>query len=82
MTEIETEVGSEAIRAVRVALRGLRFGSVEIVVHDGCVVQVERREKVRIERADACRPGHRRLTSARTALADRPSGGRGSEESR
>ena len=32
------------------ALRGLRFGSVEIVVHDGRVVQIERRERVRLDR--------------------------------
>lgn len=31
------------------ALRGLQFGSVEIVVHNGRVVQIERREKVRLE---------------------------------
>jgi hypothetical protein len=31
------------------ALKDLRFGSVEIIVHDSKVVQVERREKVRVE---------------------------------
>jgi len=31
------------------ALKGLRFGSVEVVIHDGKVVQIERREKVRID---------------------------------
>jgi hypothetical protein len=31
------------------ALKDLRFGSVEITVHDSKIVQVERREKVRIE---------------------------------
>jgi hypothetical protein len=36
--------------AVRDAVRGLRYGSVEIVIHDGRVVQVTRTEKVRIER--------------------------------
>jgi hypothetical protein len=36
------------------ALSGLRFGSVEIVVHDGRVVQIERRERVRLPPA-----GHR-----------------------
>jgi hypothetical protein len=36
------------------ALRGLRFGSVGIVVHDGRVVQIERRERVRLDPA-----GHR-----------------------
>ena len=32
------------------ALKDLRFGSVEIIVHDSRVVQIERREKVRVER--------------------------------
>jgi hypothetical protein len=32
------------------ALKDLRFGSVEIIVHDSKVVQIERREKVRVER--------------------------------
>jgi hypothetical protein len=30
-------------------IRSLRFGAVEIQVHDGRVVQIERRERVRIE---------------------------------
>jgi len=34
------------------ALRGLRYGSVEIVVHDGRVVQFEKRERVRFDRHD------------------------------
>jgi hypothetical protein len=29
-------------------LRGLRYGSVEIVVHDAKVVQIERKEKFRL----------------------------------
>lgn len=40
---------SAAERALLEALRGLRFGAVEAVVHDGRVVRIERREKVRIE---------------------------------
>ena len=31
------------------ALKDLRFGSVEIVVHDSKIVQIERREKMRVE---------------------------------
>ena len=31
------------------ALKDLRFGSVEIVVHDSKVVQIERREKMRVD---------------------------------
>jgi hypothetical protein len=33
--------------ALLAALRGLRFGSIEVVVHDSKVVQLERRERVR-----------------------------------
>ena len=29
------------------ALTGLRFGSIEIVVHEGKVTQIERKEKIR-----------------------------------
>jgi len=32
------------------AVRGIRFGSVEIVFHDGKVIQIERRERVRLDR--------------------------------
>lgn len=31
------------------ALRNLRFGSIELTVHDGRVVQIERREKLRFD---------------------------------
>jgi hypothetical protein len=35
------------LNALAAALRGLRFGSIEVVVHDSRVVQLERRERVR-----------------------------------
>jgi hypothetical protein len=35
---------------VRNALRGLQFGSVQIIVQDGVIVQVERTEKRRLRR--------------------------------
>lgn len=31
------------------ALQEIRYGSVEIIVHDSKVVQIERREKIRID---------------------------------
>ncbi|HBH78572.1 MAG TPA: hypothetical protein DDY39_01990 [Nitrospira sp.] len=40
----------EVEEAILSALKGLRFGSVEITVHDSRVVQIERKEKVRIDR--------------------------------
>ncbi|HEY7129570.1 MAG TPA: YezD family protein [Nitrospira sp.] len=36
-------------QAVSQALKDLRFGSVEIIVHDSRIVQIERREKLRVE---------------------------------
>jgi hypothetical protein len=36
---------------VRDALRGLRYGEIRIVVHDGAVVQVERTERLRLMKA-------------------------------
>jgi hypothetical protein len=32
------------------AVRQIRFGSVEIVIHDSRIVQIERREKVRFDK--------------------------------
>lgn len=43
-------------QAVVKAIRALRYGSVEIVVHDGRVVQIETREKVRFDEAGRRRP--------------------------
>ena len=39
---------SNAERALLDALRGLRFGSITAVVHDGKLVRVERNEKIRL----------------------------------
>lgn len=41
---VERAVVDEIIRA----LSGLRFGSVEVVVHDGRVTLIERKEKLRL----------------------------------
>jgi len=38
------------MREVVRSLRSLRYGSVEIVVHDSRVVQIERKEKLRFDR--------------------------------
>jgi len=41
-----------ALRYVEDALRGLQYGTVTIIVQDGIVVQAERTERRRFERAD------------------------------
>jgi hypothetical protein len=42
-------INGDVTAAVLDAIRSVRYGSVEIVIHDGRVVGIERREKVRIE---------------------------------
>ncbi len=37
----------EALDLLRMALRGLRFGEVKLIIQDGVVVQVERTERTR-----------------------------------
>jgi len=57
------------------AVRGLRFGAVELLVHDGRVVQIERREKLRFEPDRTRRPEHRERNQDDHDRTDRPSGG-------
>ncbi|HEY6007879.1 MAG TPA: YezD family protein [Geobacteraceae bacterium] len=53
VTEVSQEVEGEIIRAIQ----GIRFGSVEIVIHDSKVIQIERKEKVRFEKNSSTRVG-------------------------
>lgn len=46
----------EALDRIQAALRGLRFGTVTVVIQDGVVVQIERMEKLRL---DTRKPGPR-----------------------
>ena len=51
----ETRAASWELEVLE-AIRALRYGSVEIVVHEGRVVQIETREKVRFDEAGRRRP--------------------------
>ncbi|MCI1008694.1 sulfur starvation response protein OscA [Pseudomonas oryzihabitans] len=44
---LENQDESALLRDIQQALRGLRFGAIEITVHNGQVVQIERKEKFR-----------------------------------
>ena len=68
-----SELGEAWERAVRRAVRSLSYGSVEVQVHDGRVVQVETREKVRF--VDERRPEDRRRQLSEEGRADRAAGG-------
>jgi hypothetical protein len=40
---------SGLLKELAEALRSIRYGAIELVIHDGRVVQLERREKVRFD---------------------------------
>jgi hypothetical protein len=42
----------DALNQIRDSLRGLRFGSVNIIVQDGVVIQIDRTEKRRLRNKD------------------------------
>jgi hypothetical protein len=44
----ERAAGDETINQIRDSLRGLRFGSVNIIVQDGVIIQIDRTEKRRL----------------------------------
>ena len=44
-------LSKELERLLRDALRSIRFGTVSLVVQDGRVIQVDKSEKIRINRA-------------------------------
>ncbi len=41
---------NEVLRRIANAISGLRFGSVEVVIQDSRVVQIERKEKFRFDK--------------------------------
>jgi hypothetical protein len=43
------EVNRQLTQQILQALQEIRYGSVEIVIHDSKVVQIERKEKIRID---------------------------------
>ena len=49
LRSVEVQEESNVLREIHVALQNLRFGSVEVTVHNGQVVQIERKEKFRLQ---------------------------------
>jgi len=46
----EPDQSSEILRRIANAISGVRFGSVEVVIQDSRVVQIERKEKFRFDK--------------------------------
>ena len=49
--QTESDSGDEILRRIANAISGVRFGSVEVVIQDSRVVQIERKEKFRFDKA-------------------------------
>ena len=49
-TQTESNAYDEVIRRIANAISGVRFGSVEVVIQDSRVVQIERKEKFRFDK--------------------------------
>ena len=49
LRNLEGQDDASILREIQAALNGLKFGSVEITVHNGQVVQIERKEKIRLQ---------------------------------
>ena len=43
------ETDSQLTNTILRAIREIRYGSVEIIIHDSRVVQIERKEKIRMD---------------------------------
>jgi hypothetical protein len=46
----ETDQADDIIRRIANAISGVRYGSVEVVIQDSRVVQIERKEKFRFDK--------------------------------
>jgi len=43
-------IAPEIVSEILAALRGLRYGSIVVTIHDSKVVQIEKNEKVRLQK--------------------------------
>lgn len=46
---MRTKVETELIARILQAIQGIRYGSLEIVIHDSKIVRLEKHEKIRVE---------------------------------
>lgn len=49
LRSVDGQDEAAVLREIQAALRDLRFGAVEITVHNAQVVQIERKEKFRLQ---------------------------------
>jgi len=46
----DTDWGQDIAEEIVRAIKTIRYGSVEIIIHDSKVVQIERKEKIRLDK--------------------------------
>jgi hypothetical protein len=49
MSHHQEQSAEDLAQAILKAVRGLRYGSLEIVVHDSKIVRIEKRERIRLD---------------------------------
>ncbi|GAB3390344.1 sulfur starvation response protein OscA [Azotobacter armeniacus] len=55
LRSFEGQDEANILREIHAALKNLRFGAVEITVHNGQIVQIERKEKFRLQAQNTCK---------------------------
>jgi hypothetical protein len=53
LNSVDDQDEASTLREIVRVLQGLRFGAVEITVHNGQIVQIERKEKIRLQAANS-----------------------------
>jgi hypothetical protein len=69
----QTSLPAALLQELVLALRSIRYGTVELVIHDGRVVQLEKREKVRLQ-TDLTQPSNSISGSGATLSSPSPDG--------
>ena len=46
---VESQIDDEIFKYIMKAIHQINYGSVEIVIHDSKIVQIERKEKIRFD---------------------------------
>jgi len=68
---MDNSVPQRLLTQIAEAIRAIRFGSVQILIHDGRVVQIEKAERLRVTEADLTPGG----VYAPMGATDRTTGG-------
>lgn len=75
---MDNSVPQRLLTQIAEAIRAIRFGSVQILIHDGRVVQIEKAERLRVTEADLTPGGLYEPVGA----TDRTTGGSPTEHGR